>query len=1757
MLKSKRNLRGKMLLGLLVPMMAFADISVKSPDGRIALSIDVQDNKPVYAVSRDDLPVISPSALGVKYGDTEYYNFDGVRSDGVEEIVDNYTLNHGKRESYINHYKEQKVTFTNSADGKSLTMVFRVYDDAVAFRYTLESSEGAVSWDNEQSEFNFNKFVKCWVQDSYDAGYSSYFKPKSWSELQKTTYQGYEYGYCVPMLVQTGNNDAWCLVTESAALSSLAASTIVKGETNGIKLEIVKHGNKLGTQETQCMISTPFESPWRTIIIGSLAEIVESTAVQNLSPATLSGDWSWVKPGRVAWNWAAEDSSNDLNSAMCRKYTDMAAHFGWEYNLLDEGWSGKLNVKDEVNYAKARGVGLILWFNQNHFGNDYNSIYTEMKKWADVGVKGFKIDFFEDDRQAQLAKYEHMLNAAKELKLVINFHGCTKPSGLDRTWPNLLTMEANYGGEMYMFWPHFTPSYHVVNLCLTRNVIGSMDYTPLKWGTSTSSIRSIGNNTWSQQLAMAVAFESGEFHPSDTPENLKYSVAEPLLKMLPVAWDDIKCLEAKPDQYVTLARKNGDNWWVATLANNARTATVTTDFLEPGKSYYAHIYRDGDYRYEVKSEVRSGITAGTTLQIPVLQYGGATVVFTTDAAMAFPHDRTYEAEYYNQGGTIQSDNRVFGGKYVANLNEANKLVFTDVVAQEAGKYAVTLYYRADSDTKAYVQANSEPKVQVSMPQPGVRANDHPGENIGFRTAVVDLQKGLNKLTIANNKGGSAPMVDHITVRPITFPAPQESDLMAADGKSFVNAQTVECESGSGDGLVQTDTKCSGGSRLNNLTAGKIRTYTINVAKAGVYDFHIYYMTAADRSIEVSANGTTVKVNCPSTGTWDGGKIKYTTASLYLKAGENTFTLGNDSDNSPNVDKVEYVLAAEVEAEEPVEVPVAFIEGRLDWATYLGVSNDSVKGSELIQRNDEVYVLAKDLDGVGGKRRLVAIVNHSDEQQQVIVSGNRLGYEKDFIIDGADISYALNVTVEAGETNVYILYGTRKEQTRFEAENSSVNDYENNGLAADSRFASVFMQDKGGQRSSNGYVIGQLGYFPTANAGAPANCYLQWNNVYSATGGDYYLTLTYYSAATTSAAVYVNGKKVKEFSNLNTGSRDAASSQTVKVTLQAGINSIKVGHTGIARDKDIVMPEVDFVDVVRAFNVSGDLTKTDYFVKGNKVMTSAKKLLYNQGTGDNAYQWSNHYQKGTNDSGGVESIWWQGYALATFAEYAKAARGTAYYDAYHTMVENLANLFPKFEKDIDGRYCWMMRPGYGHRFSDDDAWAGIGLLESYDLEHRQFYLDQLRMFGNWAWQLWDEKGGGGMYWQDAPASENNTLNVKNAANNNPTCIIFTRLYEITGEKVWLDRAILTYQWIYDVLLDKNDMQVRDNIAVKENNKMNTYKGAYNQGSFINAAVLLYRATGEHKYLEHAIACATSLNGRKFEYYQSPKLGKIRIAKADGDMLGRDVIVITRGYEELNKVIDNRTFINTIKNSMLNAYNERLDAECGLIKDGWKGNAGQSYDGKDDYYEGLIQLGFLEMFARLAMNEDYEWYAGNQEEEAAATTTVIEAENTTRTSGITVNSDALASNGRFVGFVGKGKSLRFNYEAPVAGKYQFVAYYCTNGARTFTLSVNGRVQTLNGVSTGSFGADTMSPLVVYVTLKEGSNRFIIDATGDAPNFDKFEITPMVSTSIYDVTVDAFPADTDEAIYNLNGQRVTTDWERLLKGIYIQRGKKILVK
>jgi hypothetical protein len=346
--------------------------------------------------------------------------------------------------------------------------------------------------------------------------------------------------------------------------------------------------------------------PWRFALIGELGDIVGSSLPLALGRRSRIADPSWVRPGRAAWSWWADSGSPERLEAQ-QAYVDAAAARGWEYVLVDEGWDAAW-LPDLVQYAAARDVRILLWTHWRDL-RDPRDRARLLDRWAGWGVAGVKVDFLQSDHPRRIAVYDAIARTAARRRLIVNFHGCTLPRGLQRTWPNVLTMEAVLGAEHAKGGS--VPAAHDVDLVFTRNVVGSMDYTP--------ALTARGS-TAGHQLAAAVAFESGLQHLADTPGAYESRpAADALLRALPVAWDDTRLLDGAPGSHATLARRAGDEWWIASLHAGAATErTVALDFLAAG-----------DYRATIVGDdlqaVERTVTAADSLTIPVAADGGFTV----------------------------------------------------------------------------------------------------------------------------------------------------------------------------------------------------------------------------------------------------------------------------------------------------------------------------------------------------------------------------------------------------------------------------------------------------------------------------------------------------------------------------------------------------------------------------------------------------------------------------------------------------------------------------------------------------------------------------------------------------------------------------------------------------------------------------------------------------------------------------------------------------------------------------------------------------------------------------------------------------------------------------------------------------------------------------------------------------------------------------------------------------------------------------
>jgi alpha-glucosidase len=406
-------------------------------------------------------------------------------------------------------------------------------------------------------------------------------------------------------------------------------------------------------------------------------------------------------------------------------------------------------------------VSVILWSHHNRFTDSYTQISNILSAWKSIGIKGVKVDFWQDDQQIMMKKYDTFLKVAADQELLVNLHGCTKPSGLRRKWPNLLTSEAVLGGEMYLFNSTMTPANHNINLTMTRNVIGPMDYTPGDFGTKTGIVRQF--TTWSHQLALLTAFESGIQCFIDCPQNYKYHIAESFLKRIPVAWDSTICMEAKPDSFATIIRKKGDEWFVASLCNDSRKLNLNLGFVDENKIYNAYIYKDGICSSEIKFDFIQNLTNKSNLTTPMLAKGGVTVQITESTEYPKPNVKKYEAESHDNmfSGSISVINSVqcSGRKYIGQIGKESFIRFQKIDVSKTGTYAMTVFYVASEARSSYIKVNDGDALMYQFNSTG-------GNSMGFVTILVYLTQGMNTIEFGNELEYS-PNIDRITIKDLT------------------------------------------------------------------------------------------------------------------------------------------------------------------------------------------------------------------------------------------------------------------------------------------------------------------------------------------------------------------------------------------------------------------------------------------------------------------------------------------------------------------------------------------------------------------------------------------------------------------------------------------------------------------------------------------------------------------------------------------------------------------------------------------------------------------------------------------------------------------------------------------------------------------------------------------------------------------------------------------------------------------------------
>jgi len=641
--------------------------SIVSPNNRILVTVTNRGGENgktlMYDVIFNEKPVVYNSRLGVVLGNigefSEGLNVISVVNTTTDEM---YTYSFGKSSEIRNHYNEAVIALEDR-EHRRLDLIVRAYDDGVAFRYRFPVQEILTSLEitGETTSFNFLRDHRYWGQHlpNYTTAYENIYTIATLSNVTPDSLTA------LPVLVMV-DNDVWVAVTE-AHLSDYSGMYL-RGSADSL-WSLTASLSPLPDKSGLCVrANTPHDTPWRVIMIAdNPGRLVESNIILNLNPPC-TFDTSWIKPGKTAWDWwccqkvVGEGFEGAMDNRTMKYFIDFAAEFNLEYMLIDAGWYDRLagdyrdydemgkpkydittsipeiDIPELVAYAGKKGVGIIVWLHWLHTIRQMDEAFPLYEQW---GVRGVKIDFMDRDDQEMVNLYERMLKKAAEHKLTVDFHGAYKPTGIRRTYPNLLTREGLKGLEWLKACDLIDPEYNCI-LPFTRMLAGPMDYTPGGFTNVNKAQFSIPPGTWGSkkppmtlgtrchELALFVVFESPLQMVADYPANYRGVPAAEFLKHVPTVWDETRVLNAAVGDYVTIARKHGDEWYLGTITDwTPRTLSARLDFLGEG-DYIAEIYADGNNAstdLTSVSIIRVLVKATDELKIACASGGGQAVRF--------------------------------------------------------------------------------------------------------------------------------------------------------------------------------------------------------------------------------------------------------------------------------------------------------------------------------------------------------------------------------------------------------------------------------------------------------------------------------------------------------------------------------------------------------------------------------------------------------------------------------------------------------------------------------------------------------------------------------------------------------------------------------------------------------------------------------------------------------------------------------------------------------------------------------------------------------------------------------------------------------------------------------------------------------------------------------------------------------------------------------------------------------------------------
>ncbi|KAF5614627.1 glycoside hydrolase family 97 [Fusarium tjaetaba] len=537
----------------------------------------------------------------------------------TEELVV-YTTPVGRTTSRSATYRTQSFQ-CQTTDAKHIQLDIRVGRDGCGFRTKVPDGQYQVT--AESSSWTFAQNGATFLMD--DPENTSY--EGEWIQSDVATGLSDSRRVMMPYLADVGSvaSDQWVLLIEGDIDGRWQGSQLSHSDGS---LNYTFYLAEGGVVEVQKAVFTP----WRIAVVGDLPTLYKSHFDQDNHEPTNVTDLSWIKPGNVAWHWLPEPDAVH-NLTRLEEYVDVAALEKWPFVLIDEGWSED-TVTKLVNYAELQGIGVIIWYPSNQW-NSTSDIVThiaDMKSW---GVKGAKLDFFLSDVQAMHAQQDSILSQMAEAQLMVNFHGCPPPRGMQRQWPHLMTVEAIKGDE------HENSAFRHTVIPLTRGLVGSMDFTPSLY---TAAGISYSDERQRQQLeqcsvgcglAKAIVFESGWQHPGERPEVIRsYPLAVRMYKELPSSWQDSDLLSGSyPGKAIVVGRRSDtlNRHYFAGVFNGAeQTFDLKPTNLPTGKTFVLDVVHDSPGndtdRTAIDRTIHTDVDSGSSISIPIKSNGGFTAI---------------------------------------------------------------------------------------------------------------------------------------------------------------------------------------------------------------------------------------------------------------------------------------------------------------------------------------------------------------------------------------------------------------------------------------------------------------------------------------------------------------------------------------------------------------------------------------------------------------------------------------------------------------------------------------------------------------------------------------------------------------------------------------------------------------------------------------------------------------------------------------------------------------------------------------------------------------------------------------------------------------------------------------------------------------------------------------------------------------------------------------------------------------------------